>query len=83
MKFLAIGIFSVIFFVALIFSVLNFHPVQINLYFISFSLPLTVALFIELLVGMAIGFLVALAHIIKLKADYAQLSKKVDNSAKK
>lgn len=83
MKFLAIGIFSVIFFVALIFSVLNFHPVQINLYFISFSLPLTVALFIELMAGMAIGFLVALAHIIKLKADYAQLSKKVDNSAKK
>ncbi len=77
MKLLAIGIFSVIFFIALIFSVLNFHPIQINLYFTSFSLPLTVALLIELLVGIAIGFLIALVHIIKLKADYAQLSKKL------
>jgi len=83
MKFLAIGIFSIIFFIALIFSVLNFHPVQINLYFISFSLPLTVALFIELLAGIAIGFLIALVHIIKLKADYAQLSKKLGNITKK
>ena len=83
MKLLAIIIFSIIFFVALIFSILNFHPVQINLYFTSFSLPLTVALLIELLTGIAIGFLLALIHIIKLKADYAQLSKKAGYSAKK
>jgi lipopolysaccharide assembly protein A len=83
MKLLAISIFSIIFFVALIFSVLNFHPIQINLYFTSFSLPLTVALLIELLAGIAIGFLVAVVHIIKLKAEYQQLSKKFGYSSKK
>lgn len=83
MKLLAIFVFFAVFIVALIFSVLNFQSVEIDLYFFSISLPLTVALTIELFAGIAIGFLAALMHIVKLKAQYAQLSKKLDKTITK
>ncbi len=76
MKILAFIVFLIIFIIALIFSVMNFQPVEINLYFTTISLPLTVALTIELFAGIAIGFLVAMVNILKLKSKYAQLSKK-------
>jgi len=79
MKFIAILIFVVIFMVALVFSVLNFQLVDINLYFLTISLPLTVALTIELFAGILIGYLVAMINIIKLKTKYTQLSRKVSN----
>ncbi len=76
MKYLASFVFFIIFIIALIFSVLNFQPVSVNLYFFTISLPLTVALTLELFFGIAIGFLAALVHILKLKAQFAQLDKK-------
>jgi uncharacterized integral membrane protein len=77
MKFIVLLVFVVIFVVAVIFSVLNFHLVQINLGFTSISLPLTVALTIELFAGIAIGLAVAFLRIVKLKSGYAQLNKKL------
>ena len=82
MKLIILIIFSVIFIVALIFSVLNFHLVQINLGVTSISLPLTIALTIELFIGIAIGLLAALIQIMRLKADYAQLNKKLKSTDK-
>ena len=81
MKFIAISIFVVIFMVALVFSVLNFQLVDINLYFLTISLPLTVALTIELFAGILIGYLVAMINIIKLKTKYTQLSRKVSKDS--
>ena len=78
MKLLAILVFFLIFIIALIFSVLNFQIVEIDLYFFSISLPLTVALTIELFAGIAIGILATMMHIVRMKAKYAQLSKKVN-----
>lgn len=75
MKLVVLLLFVVIFVVALIFSVMNFHSVQVHLGFGTISLPLTVALTIELFVGIGIGLLVAWVRILKLKVDYAQLSK--------
>ena len=77
MKILALIIFSIIFFIALVFSVLNFHPVEINLYFTSIQMPLTVVLTLELLAGILIGVLATFIHIIKLKTQYAKLNKKI------
>ena len=77
MKILALIIFSIIFFIALVFSVLNFHPVEINLYFTSIQMPLTVVLTLELLAGILIGVLATFIHIIKLKTQYAKLNKKM------
>ncbi len=82
MKLVILIIFSVIFFVALIFSVLNFHLVEINLGITSISLPFAVALTIELFVGILIGLLAAFWQIIRLKADYAQLNKKLVKKSK-
>ncbi|MFW5442964.1 MAG: lipopolysaccharide assembly LapA domain-containing protein [Methylococcaceae bacterium] len=77
MKLIILIIFFCVFFIALIFSVLNFHSVQINLGFTSLSLPLTVALTIELFAGIVIGLLAALIQILRLKSDYAQLNKQL------
>lgn len=82
MKLILLVVFVVIFFIALIFSVLNFHSVQINLGFTSISLPLTVALTIELFAGIAIGLLAAFFKIVKLKTDYSQLSKRIEKNIK-
>ena len=82
MKLIILIIFSVIFFVALIFSVLNFHLVEINLGVTSISLPLTIALTIELFAGIVIGLLAALIQIMRLKADYAQLNKQLKRANK-
>jgi len=83
MKIILLLIFSAVFIIALIFSLLNFHLVQIHLGFTSISLPLAVALTIELFVGIAIGLLVAFFKIIKLKADYAQISRQLNKAKKK
>lgn len=83
MKIIILLLFSIVFIIALMFSLLNFHLVQINLGFTSVSLPLAVALTIELFVGVAIGLLVAFFKIIKLKADYAQLSRQLNKAKKK
>jgi len=82
MKLIILITFSVIFFIALIFSVLNFHLVEINLGFTSISLPLTIALTIELFVGIGIGLLAALIQIMRLKSDYAQLDKQLKRTNK-
>jgi uncharacterized integral membrane protein len=83
MKLVILSIFSTIFFIALIFSVLNFHLVEINLGITSVSLPLTVVLTLELFAGIVIGLLAAFFQIIRLKSDYAQLNKKLDRTSKK
>jgi len=83
MKVILLIIFSIVFIIALIFSLLNFHSVQINLGFTSLTLPLTVALTIELFAGVVIGLLVAFLKIIKLKSEYAQLNKKLTRSSEK
>jgi uncharacterized integral membrane protein len=51
--------------------------------FTSLSLPLTVALTIELFAGIVIGLLAALIQILRLKSDYAQLNKQLGKSSKK
>jgi len=82
MKIILILLFSVVFIIALIFSLLNFHLVEINLGFTSLEIPLTVALTIELFVGILIGLLVSFLKIVKMKSDYAQLDKRLNRSLK-
>lgn len=75
MKLLVTVFFFIIFAVALIFSLLNFQSVEINFFFTTFSLPLALALTIELFAGIIIGLLVAAMQILKIKAQYSKLSK--------
>ena len=82
MKLILIIVFLCVFFIAVVFSVLNFHSVQINLGITSLTLPLTIALTIELFAGIVIGFLAAIIQILKLKSDYAQLNKQLKKANK-
>ncbi|MBS3951855.1 MAG: DUF1049 domain-containing protein [Methylomicrobium sp.] len=75
MKLIVAIVFILIFSVALIFSILNFQWVEINLFFFSISLPLVVALTIELFAGILIGYLVAANEIFKLKSQNSKLNK--------
>ena len=76
MKILAVIVFLVITIIALIFSLLNFQSVEINLYFFTVRLPLALALTLELFAGIAIGILVAFMQIIRLKSRFASSNKK-------
>lgn len=78
MKFLSIVVFISIFIIALIFSILNFHSVEIHFYFFSISMPLALALTLELLAGIIIGVLVSSINFLKLKSQYTKLMKKVE-----
>jgi len=66
---IAIIFFAIIAILALIFSLLNFQLVNINLYSTQIQLPLAVALTIELVVGIFIGFGAAYVHTLKLKSE--------------
>ena len=82
MKIIALLVFSFVFIVALIFSLLNFHSVQINLFFTSLQLPLAFVLTLQLLAGIFIGVMATLFQIIKLRTQYADLNKKLRNAEK-
>ncbi len=75
MKLIVSLVLILIFIIALLFSLLNFHLVEINFGLFSFSIPLTVALTFELLVGVVIGYIAAFFKILRLKADFAKLNK--------
>jgi len=79
-KLIFVLLFSSIAIIALIFSLINFHWVDINLYFTTISVPLVVALTIELFAGIAIGLLAAFFQIIKFKSKYVKLNKQLNKS---
>lgn len=79
MRIIAVSFFALIAIVALIFSLLNFQAVEINLYLTTIQMPLALALTIELFAGIFIGFLAAFIHIIKLKSQYRSLNRQMEN----
>jgi uncharacterized integral membrane protein len=82
MRVLTLLIFFTVFLVVLVFSVLNFHSVEINLHFTTITMPLIVALMIMLFIGIFIGATAAFIYIVKLKAQYAKLNKMLDKGEK-
>ena len=82
MNIIALIVFSIIFIIALIFSVLNFHSVQINLFFTSLQLPLALVLVLQLIAGIIIGVLATIIQIIKLKSQYTHLNQKLNKEEK-
>ncbi len=79
MRIIAVSFFALIALIALIFSLLNFQVVEINLYLTSIHMPLALALTIGLFAGIFIGFLAAFMHIVKLKSQYKSLNRQVEN----
>ena len=79
MRMVVVSFFALIAVIALIFSLLNFQTVEINLYITSIQMPLALALTIELFVGIFIGFLAAFMHIVRLKSQYKSLNRQFEN----
>jgi len=79
MRIIVVSFFALIAIIALIFSLLNFQTVEINLYITSIQMPLALALTIELFAGIFIGFLAAFIHIVKLKSQYKSLHRKFES----
>ena len=82
MRVIVVSFFTLIAIIALIFSLLNFQTVEIDLYITTIHMPLALALTIELFVGIFIGFLAAFMHIVKLKSQYKSLNRQVENIEK-
>lgn len=80
MRLIIVTFFFLIAIIAVVFSLRNFQIVEIDLYFTTISMPLALALTIELFGGIFIGFLAAFAHIVKLKSKYKLLDRKVRNT---
>lgn len=74
-RIIAIIFFAAIAILALGFSLLNFQIVDINLYVTHIQLPLAVALTIELIAGICIGFIATYVHTVKLKSENKILSR--------
>lgn len=70
-------IFAAIFVIALFFSLKNLQPVSINLFIGTFSMPLALALTIELLAGVAIGLAVQFTYVLRLKTANGRLRKQL------
>ena len=79
MRIIVVSFFALIAIIALIFSLLNFQTVEINLYVTSIQMPLALALTIELFAGIFIGFLAAFMHIVKLKSQYKSLNRQFES----
>jgi lipopolysaccharide assembly protein A len=78
MKIFYLIAFFLIFVVALLFSLLNWHPVDIYFYKeFNISVPLVLALTLELLVGIVIGLSVRAMRIMKLKSAHEKLQQKL------
>ena len=80
MRLIIVTFFFLIAIIAVVFSLRNFQIVEIDLYFTTISMPLALALTIELFGGIFIWFRAALAHIVKLKSKYKLLDRKVRNT---
>ena len=79
MRIIMVFFFALIAIIALVFSLLNFQTVAINFYVTTVQMPLALALTIELLAGVFIGFLAAFMHIMKLKSQYKSLNRQFEN----
>lgn len=77
MRIIVISFFTLIAVIAVLFSLLNFQSIDINLYITTIRMPLALALAIELFVGIFIGFLATFIHIIKLKSQYKSLNRQI------
>ncbi len=78
MKIFYLIVFFLIFLVALLFSLLNLHSVDIYFYKdFSISMPLVWALTLELLAGIVIGLAVRTLRIVRLKSEYEKLQQKL------
>lgn len=74
--------FLVVFVIALIFSLLNMQPVQVNFYYRSVDLPFALVLTLELVAGVIIGVIASFMQIFRLKAQCAKLKKQLSGVEK-
>jgi len=83
MRLIYLFVFLVVFIIGLLFSLWNLHSVQVNFYKEwGIELPLAVALTIELLAGVVIGFSANIVKTLKLKAECSKVKKKLVKTEK-
>ena len=82
MKLISIVVITTITLMAILFSVLNAEPVDINYYFGQFTYPLSLLIVITLATGALLGVLASLVVIVKLKGANAKLKKEIKVSDK-
>ncbi len=80
---LGILAFAFLFFTALVFSTLNLDPVEVNLYFTSLSIPLALALTVELLAGIFLGYIISFWKIVSLRSQNSKLKKELVQQQKR
>lgn len=74
--------FLVVFIIALAFSILNIHPVEVNFYYGKVTLPFALVLTLELLAGVFIGITGCFMQYLRLKTQHAKLKKQLNQAEK-
>ncbi|MGR9072929.1 MAG: lipopolysaccharide assembly protein LapA domain-containing protein [Gammaproteobacteria bacterium] len=64
-----------LFAIAWAFTFINLQPITIDFYVTSLTLPLAVALTVELFIGIALGMLFMMLEVVKLRKRNAKLEK--------
>ncbi len=73
MRIFSILILSLIALIGISFAVLNAHPVKVNYYLGAEEMPLSLLLFLSLVVGIIIGLLSLYPRIVRLKLELRRL----------
>jgi len=82
MRILSYIVFFMIVATAFGFSLLNFQVVNINLYLMELNIPLAVALSLELVIGVVIGFTLCFLQMRAFKIDNKVLQKQLSDLEK-
>jgi len=81
-KLIFAAVIFVIVILGIIFAVLNAEPVQLNFYFGSKQMPLSLALILAILVGALLGVLASIQLILKSKRAVSRMRRSVDMAEK-
>lgn len=81
-KIIYASIILVVILLGVIFAVLNAEPVQLNYYFDSLNMPLSLAMILSMFIGALLGVLASIGVILKGRKEMARLRKAADMAEK-
>jgi putative membrane protein len=74
-KIIYASIILIVIVLGVIFAVLNAEPVQLNYYFDSLSMPLSLAMIVSMFIGAVLGVLASIGVIFKCRKEMTRLRK--------
>ena len=81
-KIIYASIILIVILLGVIFAVLNAEPIQLNYYFDSLNLPLSLAMIVAMFIGAILGVLASIGVILRCRKEMAKLRKATEVAEK-